>query len=82
MHMVRHHHKCVQHNTDEMLWNCALTFKHNFTRFVQHHLVVDDLTEEALASLRTDGDEVRTRLRIVIARQPDRTALMCLDRMA
>jgi hypothetical protein len=48
----------------------------DFSPFIQMHLAIDDATEYMQTTVRCNGNEIRTRRRIIISRQTNGTLVM------
>jgi hypothetical protein len=72
MYMVRHDYELVYVDFREMLGKVLPTGLDDASESAQAHLLIDNPTEQVPPVLRTDRNEVRAGLRIVIVRKADR----------
>ena len=71
MNMIWHYNERIQFNLWEMLWGIIPAFLHNLTSLIQLHLPIHHLTKQFLTLPCNHGDEIRTRLGVVISLQAD-----------
>src|SRR3954465_1659061 len=79
MNVVGHHNKFVQLYLRILLLQCTPEAIHNRSYIAQLHLSITDLSKCAGAAFSTDCDEVRTDIRVVVALQTQRTAMVYLS---
>jgi hypothetical protein len=63
--MIRHHHKLVQANVGSHSRGPLPFFLHDQSSWGQVHRSVNNFSQHTLSFLRTDSDQIPTRLRII-----------------
>ncbi|MEB3356545.1 MAG: hypothetical protein VKK04_07445 [Synechococcales bacterium] len=58
MHAIGHDDEIIELYQVEMMGNFLPAISGDLPKFTQPHFVVDDVTEEALAVMGADGDEI------------------------
>ena len=71
-----HDNHFVAHNVGIIVLCFVVPPFHHTARIVQHHLIVDDITEHLFAAFNTNGDEIQSRRAVIIPFQPDRMAMV------
>jgi len=69
MDVIGHNDECIQGNVWEMARNLVPAGHHNPADLVASHPVLHDLAKEALISSRADGQEIRSRFRVIEVRK-------------
>jgi hypothetical protein len=76
MHVVWHNLKRIEDERLEALRQRPPGLFNQSACFVQHHLALDNLAEEALPALSANCDEIRASACVVITAQPNRSPMM------
>jgi hypothetical protein len=76
MRMIRHNNKFTQSHPRKMIGNFPPTFFHHHPRRIQHHVAILNVTEQRLALVGADGDEIRAGFWIIVSVQTDGFAVM------
>jgi len=73
MHMIGHDHEPVQEKPREMRREISPAFVCHLAERGKGHPTIHDLTQHTLTAMSADRDEIHARLRVVVARQANRT---------
>jgi len=76
MHMVGHHHKCIQERIRKMRWYSLPAFANNLATFIQQPFSIFNFTEKASLVIGANGNKISAALCIIISRQADGTAMV------
>ena len=76
MEMIGHYHIFMTDNMGIFIGQLKVFFFHHPSRIVQLHHIVHNITEQRNAAMYTDGNEIKTILRIIVFLQTDGTAMM------
>src|SRR5881296_3966993 len=70
VHMVGHHHESIQHNGWEMRWNLTPPLLRDTAAAIETHVPRNHLSEHVASLSQTNGDEIRSRMRVIISAEP------------
>jgi len=59
MNMIGHHNKHVQFKMTEMIRDSMPTFPNHHPKLIQPHFSVNNIAEQEITLMRTNGDEIR-----------------------
>ncbi len=74
--VIRHDHEGIDFDILEMPGQSKPTLLSNLPNIRKHHDIVRDFTKQHHPILRTNRDEMRAGLRIVVIAQPDGAAMV------
>lgn len=67
--MIRHNDVFVQLGLRKMIGNFQPTLLCHFATFIHPHIPIDNFTKQTFAIVRHDGDEIDTRLGVIVSLQ-------------
>ena len=80
--VIRHNDECIERNMWVMFRNFIPTLLSDISGIIQPHLPVFDFTKQVFSVLRTNRNEIRAVLGIIISAQSDGSAMSFVFRYA